>query len=163
MWSVIASVSTTLGFGVVIVGTLLASRQLREMTRTRHLEAMLRIYELLAGEGPRSARRFIYTQLKNPPESVTAEEREQIEKVSIQMDTLGRLVSAGLVPTEQLLDGHAEVFIRAWTVLQPYVVHHRRLLGSRHGQSFEYLAGVAKEYELRHDRPGAATAINMWN
>jgi hypothetical protein len=94
----IASIATTGSALVVIYAAYVAVGQLREMTKARHLEAMLRVYEIIGTESARSSRRFIHGELASQPGSVTPEERGHIENVAVALDQVGALVEAGLVP-----------------------------------------------------------------
>src|ERR1051325_4529892 len=70
-WSILASIATVLGFAVVSYTAIIALGQLKEMTKARHLEAMLQVYEMIGSESARKHRKFIYTELKSAPEALT--------------------------------------------------------------------------------------------
>lgn len=146
VWSILASMATVLGFVVVSYTAVVAMKQFREMTKSRHLEAMLKVYDKISSQEARNQRRFIYSRLKSPPEEITEEEREQVEQVSITMDNIGKLVKDGLVPAHELLDSHCEVFVRTWKKLHPYILHHRKIIGGRHVEHFEWLAVIAQQH-----------------
>ncbi|WP_305785328.1 hypothetical protein [Symbioplanes lichenis] len=99
-WSIAASIAAVIGAVVVVCAALLTIRQLREMTKARHLAAMLQIYELIGSPDARAARRRIYRELKSEPSEVTNREREAIDDVAIILDRVGLLVKAELVPAE---------------------------------------------------------------
>jgi peroxiredoxin family protein len=61
-WNILSSVATVLGFAVVIYTTVVALGQLKEMTRARHLEAMLQVYEMIGSEEARKHRKYVYTE-----------------------------------------------------------------------------------------------------
>jgi len=149
-WSIVSSISTILGFGVVIYATIVALGQLREMAKTRHLEAMLHVYEVIGSDEARSNRRFIYAELKSKPEEITMEERDIIEKVSVTLDRIGIMVESGLIPRNELLEGHCEVFIKTWDRLEPYIRHLRQIAGRRWVHGFQWLAEISREYHSGH-------------
>lgn len=150
VWSILASISTILGFAVLIWAAIVALSQLKEMTKARHLDAMMQVHEMLASVEARNHRKYIYTKLKSNPEKLTAKEREHVEQVSVAFDRIGNLVEYGLVPRDVLFDSHCEVIIRIWQKLEPYILHHRQMIGGRHVEHFEKLAVAAQKYHSKH-------------
>lgn len=149
-WSIWASIATVLGFIVVSYAAIVALGQLREMTKTRHLEAMLHVYEMIGSNEARKQRRFIYTELKSTPENPSDEEREIIEQVTVTFDRVGRLVESGLIPKNELLEGHSAIIIKAWSKLEPYISYQRKIIGKRHAHNFERLVQIAQDYDSKH-------------
>jgi hypothetical protein len=147
-WSDLASLAGIIGAGVVIYAAVVAVRQLKEMARSRNLEAMLRVYELIASKEARASRRFIYTELSSEPDAVTSEELDKIEEVSVTFDRVGALVGAGLVPADLLFASHRDMIIRAWDRLAPYVAYHRLQRYAAYARHFEQLAGLARDNQL---------------
>ncbi|MFZ2361603.1 MAG: hypothetical protein WA040_19845 [Anaerolineae bacterium] len=161
-WSTLSSAATILGFAVVIYTAVVALGQLKEMTRARHLEAMLQVYEMIGSEEARKHRRFIYTELESKPEELTPSERKHVEQVSVTFDRIGKLVESGLIPRDELLESHCEVIIRSWKKLEPYILYHRHIVGGRHAQYFEHLAATAQEYHSRHFPGQALNIVDLW-
>ncbi len=149
-WGNFASIATIIGAAVVIYAAFVAVSQLREMTKARHLEAMLRVYDMIGSEKARSSRRFIYSELRSKPDAVTPEERENIEYVSVTLDQVGALVSAGLVPSDQLFGSHCEMITKSWDRLTPYILYRRRHLDRTFAINFEKLANSARAYQSAH-------------
>ena len=149
-WNIVASVAVVIQSLVVVCGIILAVNQLKEMTKTRHLEAMLRVYDMIGSPEARKQRRFIYAELKSKPGKLTSEEQEIMEQVSVTLDRIGKLAESGLMPQDDLLEGHYEVFIRTWKKLEPYIRHHRQIAGNRWVQHFEKFAKIAEDYRLKH-------------
>src|SRR5262249_24563216 len=138
-----------IGVVLVIIAAFLALGQLKEMTKAGHLEAMLSVYEMIGSEKARSARAFIYTKLRSQPGEITPEEREKIEDVSVMLDQVGTLATAGLVPIESLLESHCEMIILSWDRLAPYIFYRRRHLDRTFASHFEQLANSARTYQSR--------------
>jgi len=149
-WSILSSITTMLGFAVLIWAAIVALSQLKEMTKARYLDAMMQVHEMLASEEARNRRKYIYNKLKSKPERLTAVEREHVEQVSVTFDRIGNLVEYGLVPRDVLFDSHCEVIIRVWQKLEPYIMYHRQLIGGRHVEHFEKLAVAARDYHSKH-------------
>lgn len=161
-WSILASISTILGFAILIWAAIVALNQLKEMTKARHLDAMLQVHEMLASAEARNHRKYIYIKLKSKPDKLSAEEREHIEQVSVTFDRIGNLVEYGLVPKDILFDSHCEVIIRAWQKLEPYIMHHRQLIGGRHVEHFEKLAAEARDYQSKHFPRQMLNTVDLW-
>ncbi len=162
-WSIVSSVGTVVGVAVVIYAAIVALGQLKEMTKARHLEALLRVYDMIGSEPARKQRRIVYTELKSEPENLTSDERELVEQVTVMFERIGKLVESDLVPRNELFEGHCEVILRTWTKLEPYIRHHRSLAGGRHAQHFERLAVLAEEYRLEHFPEETLEIVNMWS
>jgi hypothetical protein len=146
LWDILSSIATIIGAGVVTYTAILAIRQLKEMTRSRNLEAMLQVYELISSESARTLRRYIYENLISKPEDTTEEEHRIIEEVSVVRDRVGALVRAGLVPEDLLFQSHARMITRIWDKLEPYIAYHRQA-HPEHVSYFENLANSARRYQ----------------
>lgn len=162
LWSTLASIATVIGVGFVIPTAVVALRQLKEMTKARHLEAMLKVYEMIGSESARKQRKFIYTELKSTPEELTFDEREQVEQICVAFDRIGILVGSDLIPKDELFAGHGQVIIRTWTKLEPYIKHHRKMIGNYHAKHFEALAALAQEYHSEHSPDENLEIVNVW-
>lgn len=147
LWSDLASIATIISAIVVIGAALLAVQQLREMSKARYLEGMLRVYDLIASEDARASRRFIYGELTSKPEAITAKEQEKVETVSVLLDRVGALVSAGLVPKDLLLASHHDMFIRSWDKLAPYIFYRRLHGDASYVIHFEQVADMARNFQ----------------
>ena len=158
-----SSVATVVGVAVVVYTAVVALNQLKEMTKARHLEALLRVYDMIGSETARKQRRIIYTELKSAPEALTHEERELVEHVTITFERIGKLVESDLVPMNELFEGHCEVIIRTWNKLERHIRHYRTLAGGRHAKHFERLAKLAKEYHLAHFPEENLEIVNVWS
>jgi hypothetical protein len=161
-WSILASISTVLGSIVVIWAAIVALGQLKEMTQTRHLEAMIQVYDLIGSKEARGHRRFIYTKLKSKPEKLTTEEWGIVEDVSVTFDRIGNLVEHGLIPKGELYDGHCSVIAKLWIKLEPYIMYRRQLLGTRFVEHFEKLALDAREYYSEHFPGQTLSIVDDW-
>ena len=148
---------------MVVYAAVVALGQLREMTKARHLEALLRVYDMIGSEPARKQRRIIYTELNSEPESLTHEEHELVEQVTIAFERIGKLVESDLVPMNELFEGHCEVIIRTWKRLEPYVRHHRTLAGGRYAKHFERIAKLAQEYHLDHFPQENLEIVDVWS
>lgn len=149
-WSILASIATILGFIVLTYTAILVFNQLKEMTKARHLEALLRVYDMIGSAEARKHRAFIYNELNSKPESLSPREREIVEQVSVTFDRIGILVESGLVPKKELFEGHHEIFVKTWRKLESYIYHLRQIAGSRWVLNFERLSEMSQEYHNKH-------------
>jgi|SRR3990167_6706501 len=149
-WERLSSIATVLGLIILVPATIVALGQLKEMTKARHLEAMLHVYDMIGSIEARRHKRFIYTELRSRPENLTDEEREIVENMIATFDRIGRLVESGLIPKDELLQGHSSIFLKTWGKLEPYINYQRRVIGKRHAQNFEMLVKISREYDRRH-------------
>ncbi len=161
-WGIIASFSNFAALIVLIVTAAIIGRQLREMTRTRHLEAMLKVYDLISSSEARSMRKFIYNELNSDPDKISCEERNIVEQVCVDFDNIGKLVKSRLVPANELLESHCEMFIRIWQKLAPYIQHHKEVVGGRHVPHFVQLAKLAQEYHSENFSNEDLRVVGVW-
>ncbi len=149
-WTLFSSISTTIAAIIAAIAAIIAIKQLSEMAKSRHLEAILRVYEMIGNDSARHDRKFIFNNLNSPPESITDEERNKIERISVTLDRVGKLIKSGLVPKNEFLDSHYEMVIRCWKVLEPYILYHENKIGGRHAPHFKYLYDIADKYHCKH-------------
>lgn len=143
-WNAVTAIAAVISLVVVVYGASVALRQLKELTRTRHLEAMLSVYELIGSDQARDSRRFLYSQLRSSPGDADDNEWMHVDRVAALFDRIGSLAKANLIPVDELLDSHSDVLIRSWAVVEPYAHHRRRLTGANHVRNFEWLAELAR-------------------
>jgi hypothetical protein len=167
-WNVLASIATIIAAIVVVFAAYLTVRQLAEMTKSRHLEGMLKVYEMIGSDEARRSRRYIYEKLRSEPESVSESERSHIEEVSVLLDKIGALTESGLIPGALLFESHGVMIVRIWERLEPYILYYRQFRGPKYVRHFERLAVSAQRYETTHqaqiDKEGdreTATAISV--
>lgn len=148
-WDAVTAIAAVISLIVVAYGVTVALRQLKELTRNRHLEAMLRVYELIGSDQARESRRFLYSHLESDPQHVDDNAWMHVDRVATLFDRIGSLAKANLIPIGELLDSHGDVLIRSWTAVEPYVNHRRRLTGARHVQNFEWLSALARNHRMK--------------
>lgn len=155
VWSAIAALAAVAGVCVVIAAAVITLSQLRELVRARHVDAMFRVYDLIGSEAARDARRYVHVDLTAPPGEISTVDLDNIEKVAVTLDRVGALVSAGLVPEDELMASHAEVFLRTWSKLEPYLKQRGADLGlspASYMPHYRELASRARQYRKRHPR-----------
>ena len=162
-WNVLASISTALGFIIIIWTAFVALGQLKEMAKVRHLEAMLQIFEMIGSKEARNHRRFIYKNLNDNPEMLSPDEWSIVEDVSVTFDRIGNLVEHELIPERELFNGHAIVIARLWIRLEPYIKYRRKRFDSEFVKHFEKLAQDAKKFYAKKYPEQQITFTKSWN
>jgi hypothetical protein len=118
---------------------------------------------MIGSEDARSKRRYLYTQLKAKPGHLTPKQRKIVEDVSVTFDRIGILMESGLVPRNELLSSHCEIFIRTWRVVEPHIVSFRETIGGRFVEHFEKLAREAEVYYSKHFPGQELFVVDVWS
>lgn len=153
-WSDWGGIATIIAVVVAAIAAWPTYRQLAELVRTRKLEALTGVFELISSERARLDRRYIFHNLRNRPDEITPMDRDAIERVAVDFERVGSLVKLGLVPAEELLSHHAAVIARAWQVLEPYIAHRATQLRGNYAQNFLWLGNEARGYLHRTGQEG---------
>lgn len=158
----VVSCVTIIGLIFVILAAWFAKDQLKEMTRARKLDGMLKVYEMIGSKDARDKRHYIYFKLKSSPEKLKKKEIEIVQDVSVTLDRIGQLVASGLIPREELFHSHSEMFIRTWKHLEPFVMHFRKTINGDYVNNFETLARQAETYFHEHNPGKKISTIEVW-
>jgi hypothetical protein len=149
LWSAVSAISAATGLAVVIFATIIGLQQLRELVRARHLDAIMRVYDMISSDDARSARRHVYTQLSADPPHTSAGDWRRIEEVCVVFDKVGAMTASQLVPEDELFKSHCLVILRSWVKVEPYVDYRESILDSRYVSHFRDLAARAERYRNR--------------
>jgi hypothetical protein len=148
-YRIAADISTIVACVVFVVTLLVTWRRVTEATKSRHLEGMLRVLDILGSEEARSERRSLYLKYnrgKLDPATLQDEERRLSERVCIPFDRVGVLVDAHLVPEDDILKYHYDIILRSWSILEPLVKDYQCRLGRQYYGCFAELAQKAQKY-----------------
>ena len=157
-WSAVSAIGSVLALLFVAVASWIALRQFKELVRTRHLDGILRVYDLIGSQDARAARRFVFTQLQSAPGQLTDSERENVEYIAVTMDRVGFLTINGLIPEKELLESHCEVFFRTWDKVGPHITWREQATGDRYAPHYRALAERARKYYEQNIAPRASRA-----
>jgi hypothetical protein len=172
-WEALNAVSGTVGAGVVLVGTLVALRQLREVLQARHLQAALGMMQQLESRSVRATRRFLGLHREHLARiclgnNWTTELDDAIQRLSrgrIGIETMrddlavleyvALLALHGMIPASMTLTYFLPIAVDAWADITPIVQAQRRTMGSKiYLQHFECLCdlAVSGKFEDRQER-----------
>jgi len=91
-WTILSAISTAVGAITIVVASILALSQLREMAKARFLEALIKLFEELNAPEARAARAFVFQELPSDPTEINGIARKNVETVYNQLDFVGFLV-----------------------------------------------------------------------
>jgi hypothetical protein len=97
-------------------------RQLREATMATRLDGIARVIEMLQNEKMRDARRYLYL---NPHDVTEDAYRGAAEDVAHTYNSIGFLVSAGLIDKKLLFENWARSIVEMWDAVLPWVTVRR--------------------------------------
>ena len=157
----IAAIVTIIGFIILIFTIIIALRQFKEMIKSRHLEALIKVYELIGSESARMDRFYIFNKLNPAPDKISMDGWLYIQRVSTTFDKIGMLVKAGLIPQKELFESHYETIVRSWIKLEPYIEYYRDNIGGRHVHNFQELARKAKIYHTNNFPEEDLSPVNI--
>jgi hypothetical protein len=172
-WEALNAVSGTVSTAVVLIGTLVALRQLREVLQARHLQAVLGMMQQLESRSVRATRRFLglhrehlariclgnnwTTELDDAIQQLSSG-RIDIEKIRDDLAILeyvALLALHGMIPVSMASTYFLPIVVNAWADIAPIVQAQRRTMGSRiYLQHFEclYILAVSGKFEDRRER-----------
>jgi len=134
-----------------------AGRQALEANAIRRLDAMLRVHKLMSTTDARKDRACLYSAYEqyegDIPTDLPQQQKERIERVCVESDIIGALVSHKLVPEDDLLETHWDVFIKTWKAAQAFVARKQAGKDGRYVHyvpMFKTLYTKAEEY--RHSK-----------
>jgi len=141
------AVFDALGFFVVLVGTVLALRNLQVIKQTHELEAFNMFVEDL--QLSRSDREFVYKyRFPNNIENIPTEDLQRIENVVNFLNRIGLLIEQGILPPKFVFGMTHTVIIRLVFKLRPFLVFQEQRIGGRYGRR---LLRIEKRAKMYHD------------
>ena len=158
-WAELGGLAASIGLFAAAFAAWAAYKQLVELVRTRKLEALSRVFDLISSVEARRARRFVMHELASPPDSITPRERDAIEQIAVDFERIGSLVRLGLVPQAELLAHHAPVIARTWQRLEPYLEYRAKVLGGNYAHNFRWLGKEAQGHLHRMGEQGVLPAV----
>lgn len=153
-WSDWGGIATVFAVAVAAIAAWPAYRQFAELVRTRKLQALSGVFEIISSERARTDRRYVFHHLTGDTTTISPTDRDAIERVAVDFEQIGSLMKHGLVPKEELLVHHAAVIARTWQVLKPYIDHRNEMLKGNYAQNFRWLGIEARSYLHRMGMQG---------
>jgi len=164
IWAMVSALSSALTTGTVLAAAFIAFRELKELSDTRHLEVLDRLFDELNSDANTEARRQIYVDLPAfseenavglPPSLQAA-----MKHVLNSLDRVAFLTQSGWVPEKDVMPWMNPMVVKVWNKMRPYIRHERaRRNEPDHFEHAERLADRCGEWRLKH-LPGAEPAPN---
>jgi hypothetical protein len=148
-WTTLANIGTVVETVLVTIGAIYGLVQLREILKSRHLQATIELLDILGSDDVAAARQAAL-EVSVPAGDLSEAEWKNIHKASLSFNRAGWLLTHGLVDKEMLFDMYCESIVGAWDKLEPYVEYAREAgRFPRWQRHFELLAEDARGYATR--------------
>jgi hypothetical protein len=125
LWAMIEALSTAITAAAVLGAGFVASRELRELGNSRHLEIADRLLSELNAPGNIAARRWVFQSLPDDPvegiAAITPEGRDAVKTVLNSLDRVAFLTQPDWIPEEMVMPWLSPMVVKAWAKLGPYV------------------------------------------
>lgn len=142
LWGMLEGFSSALAFAVVVGGGVVILFQLVEAIDNRHIDVFNRVFEKWMDEEHIEARRFIYQDLPNDPETglntMDDEGRAKVKRILNSVDYLGFLIDQGWVDDEGIIEWVSPIVVKVWAKLGPYIDYEI----NERGKESDYYASV---------------------
>lgn len=148
---------------VLAITAILIGFQTREQTRFRKLEAYRHLYETLASEESRSARRIVFERrndiIDKPYETIHSDNalRSVISRVTSDYDTMGKLVTMKYITPKLAYEMWGGSAYRMYSILQCYLKFDRIKRNEelpwdlKHSKYFEKFALASERWLDKHN------------
>jgi hypothetical protein len=171
----IGAIANVVTLFVVAISAFAAMRQLRHLRDSNQLQAILALVQDFQSERLQAALRYVQVELTAKLEDSAY--RAELAKVGFvdpvahpEMEAcnwfneMGTLVKNNLVDEDTFLDLFDRLVLYYWNLLAPAIAVLRRTRGDAQYESFEYLAAVAKRWQVRHPHgrfPSSVERLSM--
>lgn len=129
LWAMLEALATAGAAALVLGASVVAYRELAEISSSRHLEVADRLFHEMNSAENIAARRWIYQHLPADPEegirSLTPEGQDAIKRVLNSLDRVAFLTQPGWIPEKLVMPWMSIMVVKAWDKLAPYVYHER--------------------------------------
>jgi len=103
--------------------------EIRNSTRSRHLEGAMRLFDLFDTKEARQARREVYNAYIDKRE-FNKNELKHVEKIRADLNQVAAMVREGLLPEKIALRMYSAVAINCWEALKEHIEKQRKLRGT---------------------------------
>jgi len=136
---------------ILVVSVYYVVRQVREMRLATYASAYKAVFEILQSEDIRTARRYVFTQLRQKAfKKWNQKDVAQAEKVCQAYDAVGQMVRNGMLPVKYIVDNWRSGLVNSWPILSPMVNLYRVERNSpEEWDDYEYIAKEAMLYEKK--------------
>lgn len=121
----VEALSTVVAAAAVLGAGFVASRELNELSASRHLDVADRLFGELNSAEAIAARRWVYQNLPDDPaeglSTLTPEGQAAVKSVLNSLDRVAFLTQADWIPEEMIMPWMNPMVVKAWAKLGPYV------------------------------------------
>jgi hypothetical protein len=132
-FTLVESLSTALAAAALISGGFVAYKELSEVSNSRHLDIVNKLFEDLNSPDNILARRWIFQNLKGDPaeeiQNISEEGRVAVKRVLDSLDHVAFLTQPGLVNESIVMPWMNPLIVKSWIKLLPYVEYERQRRG----------------------------------
>ncbi len=129
-WAMVEALSTAVAAAAVLGAGFVASRELNELSASRHLEVADRLFSELNSAENIAARRWVYQNLPEDPaegvRTMTPEGQAAVKTVLNSLDRVAFLTQSDWIPEEMIMPWLNPMVVKAWQKLGPYVAYERQ-------------------------------------
>lgn len=150
-WDAVAAIATAISTLVITVALVLAYLEIREIRKATYATAYKAAFDILQAEEIRSARRFVFRELKDKDlKEWTEDDTRTAEKVCYTYDGIGQMVRHGFLPKNSIVDSWGVSLRRSWDIVKPLVFSLRKEFNAPEvWDDFEWLAGEVPPNQKR--------------
>ena len=157
-WSDIATIAQGIVAVILLLYAFVFARELRESIRTRHLEGLTMVRELMSTRKAAEDRKWVYQELKRAARPLSDDDAERIREICRPLDYIGLLCRHGLLPVDTVIETYHRNIVDMWNHVQPLVVQWRQgQSGEDYYAEFEWLAVRASDWQRR-----PLTKVRTW-
>jgi hypothetical protein len=129
-WTAAVALASIGSMAAFFGGGYYASRQLKELSNSRHMQVADKLFEELNSEENISARRWVFQYLPENPEegiqNLTEEGQVAVKRVLNSLDQVAFLTQAGWIPENLVMPWLHPMIAKSWEKLGPYVEFERK-------------------------------------
>ena len=129
-WTAAVALASIGSMAAFFGGGYYASRQLKELSNSRHLQIADKLFEELNSEENIAARRWVFQSLPADPEegmrTLTEEGQIAVKRVLNSLDQVAFLTQAGWIPENLIMPWMHPMIAKSWEKLEPYVELERQ-------------------------------------
>ena len=135
---------------VILISAIIALWELREIKRSRQINAFLDVYNFLQNEDTRKARGILINLGKSRKKfnDWTPEEINEAEKVSQTYDAVGVMISNKFIAKKLIIKEWRNSIILCWEAAEPMIKKYQKMRGTDFQDDFERLYHLTKKVKI---------------
>jgi hypothetical protein len=139
--------------GIVVLVLLLIAADIREAVKSRHLEGIRYVKDLIGSNEASEQRKWVYQELKKISWPLTDEHREIALAVCRDFDHIGYLCRKGLIPVDLIVETYNRNILDMWNRLERFIIQWRKQIKDEdYFWEFEWLAHEAEVTKKKLDK-----------